>query len=107
MIQRLLRYLRRETSIVLDPVGWARSIGVVVGERCRLIDIDSRTFSSEPYLISLGNHVTLTTGVRFITHDGGVWVFRDENPEIDVIAPIKIGNNVFVGNNVIFCRVYP
>jgi len=52
-------------------------------------------------LIKLGNHVTITSGVQFITHDGGVWVFREKHPDIDVVAPISIEDNVFVGLNAI------
>lgn len=26
-----------------------------------------------------------------------VWVFRDEQPELDIVKPIKVGNNVFIG----------
>jgi acetyltransferase-like isoleucine patch superfamily enzyme len=78
-------------------VRFARRLGVVVGDRCRLISISASTFGSEPYLIRIGDHVTITSGVRFITHDGGVWIFRDEDPTIDVVAPITIGSNVFVG----------
>ena len=37
------------------------------------------------------------TNVRFETHDGGVWCFRKENPKIDIIKPISIGNNVYLG----------
>ncbi|ORJ55886.1 capsule biosynthesis protein CapG [Geothermobacter hydrogeniphilus] len=84
---------------VKDPVEFARTLGVDVGERCRLIGITEGTFGSEPYLVSLGSHVTITSGVKFITHDGGVWVFRDESPDLDIIAPIKVGNNVFIGIN--------
>jgi hypothetical protein len=84
-----------------DPIAWARSKGVIVGERCRLLGIDRGTFGSEPYLVRLGDHVTVTGGVRFITHDGGVWVFRDEYPNIDIVAPIVIGSNVFIGVNTI------
>jgi len=51
--------------------------------------------------VSLGHHVTVTSGVRFITHDGGVWVFREDSPDIEVIAPIRVGNNVFIGINAI------
>ena len=54
------------------------------------------------------------TNVRFETHEGGVCCFRDENMEIDIIKPISIGDNVYlgyeavvlpgvtIGNNVIF-----
>lgn len=76
-----------------SPVKYARYIGVEVGENCRLINV---SFSTEPYLIKIGNHVSATQ-VRFETHDGGVWVFRDKNPEIDIIKPIVVGNNVYIG----------
>ncbi|MGH0032259.1 MAG: acyltransferase [Myxococcota bacterium] len=97
MIASTLRWAIDRWRIHRDPVGWARSQGVTVGERCRLLGIDRGTFGSEPYLVRIGDHVTVTGGVRFVTHDGGVWVFRDEFPDIDVIAPIVIGSNVFVG----------
>lgn len=74
----------------------ARKLGVIVGENCRFF---STNFSTEPYLIKIGNHVTITDGVQFITHDGGVWVFRENQPEIDFFGRIKIGNNVFIGLN--------
>lgn len=97
MILRLLSaawrgYLRRR-----DPIGYARRLGVQVGAGCRFIDIDGATFGSEPYLVRIGDHVTVTAGVRFVTHDGGVWVFRERDPDVDVFGPIRIGSNVFIG----------
>jgi len=77
----------------VNPVAYARSLGVRVGKNCRLIQVD---FGSEPYLVELGDHVSATC-VHFITHDGGVWVFRNKDPGIDIVAPIKVGNNVFLG----------
>jgi acyl-[acyl carrier protein]--UDP-N-acetylglucosamine O-acyltransferase len=97
LFRKLIRYWRLRQ----DPVGYARSIGVQVGNDCRLLGLQLGTFGSEPFLVSLGNHVTITGGVQFITHDGGVWIFRDRHPDIDIIAPIVIGNNVFVGLNAI------
>lgn len=75
--------------------------GLVIGKDYY---IHSRVdFGSEPYLISIGNHVRIAEGVRFVTHDGGVWVFRNEEAlkDIDVFGPIVIGDNVHIGNNVI------
>ena len=83
-----------------DPVAHARSRGVTVGENCRLIGV---RFSSEAYLVTLGDHVS-ATNTRFETHDGGVWVFRDEDPEIDVIKPVTVGSNVYFGHG---CVVLP
>ena len=58
-------------------------------------------FGGEPYLISIGNHVTISFNVSFITHDGATWVFRDR-PEfkgLQRFGRIDIGDNVFVGAN--------
>jgi acetyltransferase-like isoleucine patch superfamily enzyme len=90
MLKRLAAFIHRR----IDPISYARSIGVKVGQNCRLIDVD---FGSEPWLIVLGDHVS-ASDVSFVTHDGGVWIFRDEFPDIDVLAPIRIGNNVFIGS---------
>ena len=99
MIGHLLSSIHRMWLIKSDPNRYARSIGVQMGRDCRLLGLEFTTFGSEPYLVKLGDHVTITSGVRFITHDGGVWVFRKEHPNIDVIAPIVVGNNVFIGIN--------
>lgn len=43
----------------------------------------------------------ITDGVKFITHDGGTLLYRDKVPDLEVTKPIKVGNNVYIGNNVI------
>ncbi len=99
--RRALRLPRRAALEALrrvDPVRYARAIGVQVGEDCKLI---STNFGSEPYLIRLGNRVEVTAGVRFITHDGGVWVFRDLEPEVDVFGPIVVEDHAFLGVNAV------
>jgi len=58
-------------------------------------------FGSEPFLIRLGSDITIADGVRFLTHDGGVRVFRKRDPGIHVYAPITVGNSVFIGVNAI------
>jgi len=58
-------------------------------------------WSTEPWLITLENNVYLTDGVRFITHDGGTLVFRNRIPDLEITKPISIGDNVYIGNNVI------
>ena len=74
----------------------AQSWGVKIGENCRLYSIE---FIDEPYLVELGDHVVVADSVRFITHDGGVWILWNEHPEIDHYGKIKVGNNVFIGMN--------
>jgi acetyltransferase-like isoleucine patch superfamily enzyme len=81
----------------IDPVAYARKSGVKIGKNCRLYSVD---FGTEPYMVTLGDHVS-ATNTRFITHDGGVWVFREKEPEMDIFAPTKVGNNVFFGMEVL------
>jgi acetyltransferase-like isoleucine patch superfamily enzyme len=76
---------------------YARAIGVKIGENCV---ISSKFWSSEPNLIEIGNHVHITSGVKFLTHDGAVWVFRQEIPDFDVFGKIIVGDNTYIGNNV-------
>ena len=78
-----------------------RKKGMKIGDDLRLGS--NVSFGSEPYLIEVGKHVTLTNSVRFITHDGGTWVFRDNVKYKKVIkyGKICIRDNVFIGNNVI------
>ncbi len=82
-----------------DPVSYARRLGVTVGTDCR---IQSNWFGTEPYLIELGDHVHIGNRVQFLTHDGAVWVVRRiaNNPRVDLFGRIRVGNNVFLGNDV-------
>jgi acetyltransferase-like isoleucine patch superfamily enzyme len=83
------------------PLLYAKKLGVKFGDGCRFIGFNN--FGTEPYLISIGRHVSITN-TTFITHDGGVWVFREKEPDIDIVGQIKIGNNVFIGSK---CIILP
>lgn len=79
-----------------------RNRGMQIGENCA-IDI-SASFGSEPYLISIGNHVRINEDVQFITHDGGVWVLRamkEAYKDIDLFGRVKVGDNVHIGTRAI------
>lgn len=97
MYLRTLSKLYGRWLLRRNPVAFARYRGVQVGDGCRLLGLRPGTFGSEPYLVRLGDRVTVTGGVQFVTHDGGVWVLRKQFPDIDVFAPIDIGSNVFIG----------
>ena len=68
-----------------------------IGKNCRL---KNNNYGSEPFLISIGDHVS-AINVDFITHDGGVWLWRKDMPDIDLIKPIKIESNIFIGHKAI------
>lgn len=80
-----------------------KKAGGQIGEDCEVFpDVE---FGSEPYLIEIGNHVRITSGVKFCTHDEGMWVLRKLEgkaiPDADKFGRIKIGNNVHIVWNTI------
>jgi acetyltransferase-like isoleucine patch superfamily enzyme len=79
---------------------WRRR-GMKIGDNCLF---HTMSFSTEPFLIEIGDHVAIARGTLFITHDGGIWCFRDKIENADVFGKVKIGNNVFIGNN---CTILP
>ena len=85
----------------MDNTTYARKIGVSIGENCRIY---TRRWGSEPWLISVGNKVTITNGVRFINHDGSTWLISDEKGRRQLYRKISIGNNVFIGMD---CIILP
>lgn len=94
---KLFRALYVLIKSKLNPVAYARNLGVRVGEGVRFFSLHPGAFGSEPYLISIGNNVVITAGVRFITHDGSTFLFRSKHPDLDVMGPIAIGDNTFIG----------
>jgi acetyltransferase-like isoleucine patch superfamily enzyme len=75
-----------------------RESGVSIGRNSRIY---THFFGSEPYLISIGDHCTVTSGVRFVTHDGSCWVLRDVHPDLQDYGPIRVENNSFIGVNAV------
>jgi hypothetical protein len=97
MLIRTVKMIVDRVQAAHDPVGFTRRIGVTVGEGCRIVAPSRAMFGSEPYMITLGNHVAVAHEARFITHDGGLWVFRRKYPNIDHAAPIVVHDNVMIG----------
>lgn len=73
--------------------------GLKLGRDTRVIGRPE--FGSEPYLIEIGDHVTVSSNVVFLTHDGATWVFRDQarTRGLQRFARIKVGDNCFIGAN--------
>jgi acetyltransferase-like isoleucine patch superfamily enzyme len=79
---------------------YRKHLGIKIGDNVRFTG-KKINFGSEPYLIEIGDNVTITPDVCFETHDGGVGIFRKDNPGINVFGKIKVGNNVFIGHRTI------
>jgi acetyltransferase-like isoleucine patch superfamily enzyme len=63
-------------------------------------------FGSEPYLVECGKDCLFAWDTHFVTHDGGIKVLNSLGKfscgggtpvHMDKVAPVKIGNNVYVG----------
>jgi len=74
---------------------YSRYYGMEFGNNVRITGIIQP--GSEPWLIRVGDNVTITEGVVFHTHDGGTWVLRDRHPGLNIYKRVVIGNNVFIG----------
>lgn len=96
LVRRLPRWWRwRALSRIKGPVEAARELGVTIGEGCRIYSLQ---ISSEWELLTIGDRVTVSSDVTFITHDGVGWLFPDEQGRRHYwLARIEIGDDVFVG----------
>lgn len=76
-------------------INYLRKQGIKIGDDCL---ISTMSFSTEPYLIEIGDKVRIAGGTHFITHDGSLKCFQDEI-DGEIFGKIKIGNNVFIGSS--------
>lgn len=90
MIKRLFDFYWR---FIASPEKYARHLGVCIGEHCF---INTRGWSSEPYLVTIGNHVQITRDVSIFTH-GGVNSIRKDYPNFDVFGKVIIKDWAYIG----------
>ena len=89
------RYLHR-----FKPLKYAERVGVNFPKDGLHLYGDI-SWGTEPWIITLGNNVHITNGVKFITHDGGTLLYRHIIPDLEITKPITIGDDVYIGNNVL------
>ena len=79
----------------------AKNRGLKIGENLYVQGVPN--FGSEPFLIEIGNHVTLAEGVSFINHGGDARVTKriEKYKDGRNFGRIKIGNNTFIGKGTI------
>ena len=107
VLYRIGRLLRLPFAVVLArlfPVAYARWIGVRMDGEVTIYGSSYLMFSTEPYLVSLGDNVYISVGAQFICHDGGVLPFRKDIPDLDLAAPIRVDRNVFIGMKAVIMK---
>lgn len=93
MLNKIKAIINRLYYGLYSPEKYARHIGVNIGEHCL---IDTRNWSSEPYLVTIGNYVQVTRDVSIHTHGGGQSVRRD-HPDFDVFGKVVIEDWAYIG----------
>lgn len=82
----------------MNEIERLKGLGARIGKNVSMIG--PQDFSSEPYLISIGDDTTISFGVHFVTHDGATRVIRKldgQNKETVIYGTIEVGKNCFIG----------
>lgn len=109
-IKKAIRKLvLREKASSEAFIEYLKKRGVKVGKYCYVPEPSSVLVDlTVPWLITMGDNITLTHGVVVLTHDYGWSVFKKNGSFkgriIGSQAPVKIGNNVFVGVNTVIMK---
>ena len=104
LCKRILRRMCRSPRVLSQEaidaatVSKLRALGVQIGAGCRIYSME---FSTEPYLVRLGDGVAVAGGVKFLTHDGAARLLRSRRAMIQAFGRIVVGDNSFIGENAI------
>lgn len=71
-----------------------RKSGMKIGGGC---NICCNIMTAEPYLVEIGDNVTISGDVKFVTHDNSISKIDKKCPNI--FGKIIIGNNCFIGQS--------
>jgi acetyltransferase-like isoleucine patch superfamily enzyme len=102
MIRRALNLAINTIRLHRDPVRFFRNQGAEIGEGVEIFGASLFTFGSEPYLVSIGDQVTISHNVDFITHDGGLRVVRAKYPNAYLYGRIQVADGCFIGAHCVF-----
>lgn len=95
----VIKKIRRLYYFHFHPKKYINLVGIQHGEN---FNVYGKVYwGSEPWIISFGNNIHITDGVRFITHDGGTLLFRHIVPDLEITKPIIVGSNVYIGTQTI------
>lgn len=98
LIRRLI-YGPKATSA--SYVSHLRSAGMVIGENTIIYSPTHCTIdATRPWMVEIGNNVSITKGVTILTHGYDWSVFKGEYGDVlGSAGRVKIGDNVFIGMN--------
>lgn len=83
--------IKNDKEIISD---YFRKAGMKIGGEC---NICCNIMTTEPYLVIIGNNVTISGNVKFVTHDNSISKLSPEY--VNLFGYITIGDNCFLGQN--------
>lgn len=106
-----LKYLikkirKKENASSEDLLNYLRKKGAQIGEDVLVYDPQNTVIDkTNPWLLTIGDHVRITSGVTILTHDYAWSVLkRCTGGIMGAQSPVTIGSNVFIGMKAIITR---
>lgn len=103
IIRRIAYGAKAESESYIE---YLRSLGMKIGSDC-IIYAPTKTLIDEqyPWMITIGDHVRITEGVKILTHDYSWSVLKNyQGCVLGASGVVEIGDNVFIGMNTIIER---
>lgn len=101
-LEKILDQIKYYVFFRGNKIKYLRSKGVKIGVNCQILN-RPYNFGSEPWLIEIGDNVTITNGVFLVTHDGASRLFRktisNSSPYGNRFGTVKVLDNCFIGIN--------
>ena len=93
LIKAWCRLTRKNDEDTCERINqYFRNKGMRIGNCCKIY---SDILTSEPYLVEVGEDVTISFDVQFLTHDNSICKINSEFT--DLFGKIKVGNHCFIG----------
>ena len=71
-------------------IKYHRSLGMTIGNGTHIF---SKLVSSEPFMIKIGDNVTISKNISLLTHDASIGPFLGRLVYSDMVGPVSIGSN--------------
>ena len=98
LLRRLIYRYKANSEVYIQ---WLIKQGVTIGGGVKFIDPRTGWIDiTRPWMIKIGNNVTITPGVTILTHDYSWSVIAVyDNCILGSVGQVHIGDNVFIGQN--------
>lgn len=103
ILRKIAYGYKAESSSYIEHL---KSLGMKIGSDC-VIYAPTKTLIDEqyPWMITIGDHVRITEGVKILTHDYSWSVLKNcHGCVLGASGVVEIGDNVFIGMNTIIER---